>query len=87
MLDVLYENQRQLSDADLRGYAEGVGLDLDRYDAEMASHAHAERVREDFMGGVRSGVNGTPSFYINGARYDDSYDLETLVAALEGAAG
>jgi protein-disulfide isomerase len=87
MHDVLYENQRQLSDADLRGYAEGVGLDLDRYDAEMASHAHAERVREDFMGGVRSGVNGTPSFYINGARYDDSYDLETLVAALEDAAG
>ena len=87
MHDVLYENQRQLSDADLRGYAEGVGLDLDRYDADMASHAHAERVREDFMGGVRSGVNGTPSFYINGARYDDSYDLETLVAALEDAAG
>ena len=87
MHDLLYENQRQLSDADLRGYAEGVGLDLDRYDADMASHAHAERVREDFMGGVRSGVNGTPSFYINGARYDDSYDLETLVAALEDAAG
>ena len=47
----------------------------------------ARRVREDFMGGVRSGVNGTPSLYINGARYDDAYGLETVVAALEDAAG
>ena len=44
------------------------------------------RVREDFMSGVRSGVNGTPSFYINAARHDDSYDIETLLAALERAA-
>jgi len=87
MHDALYEHQDRLTDPDLRGYAEEVGLDLARYDADLASHAYAERVREDFMGGVRSGVNGTPSFYINGARYDDSYDLETLVAALERAAG
>jgi protein-disulfide isomerase len=39
------------------------------------------------MSGVRSGVNGTPTFYINGVRYDDSYELEILLAALEGAAG
>ena len=38
------------------------------------------------MSGVRSGVNGTPTFYINGVRHDDSYDLETLLAALEAAA-
>jgi protein-disulfide isomerase len=38
------------------------------------------------MSGVRSGVNGTPTFYINGVRHDDSYDLETLQAALERAA-
>jgi hypothetical protein len=38
------------------------------------------------MSGVRSGVNGTPSFYIDGVRHDDSYDVETLVAALERAA-
>ena len=47
---------------------------------------HAERVREDFMSGVRSGVNGTPTFFINGARHDDWYDLETLLDALERAA-
>jgi len=44
-------------------------------------------VRQDFRSGVRSGVNGTPTFYINGARHDDAYDFEVLVAALEKAAG
>jgi protein-disulfide isomerase len=43
-------------------------------------------VREDFMSGVRSGVDGTPTFYINGARHDSSYDISTLLAALERAA-
>jgi protein-disulfide isomerase len=86
MHDVLYENQRHLSDADLRSYAEKLGLDLERFDEELAEHVYAARVREDFMSGVRSGVNGTPSFYINGAKHDDSYDLETLLAALERAA-
>ena len=38
------------------------------------------------MSGVRSGVNGTPTFFVNGARHDDSYDIETLMAALERAA-
>jgi protein-disulfide isomerase len=87
MHDVLYENQRHLEDEDLRAYAEQVGLDVERFGKELAEHVHAARVREDFMSGVRSGVNGTPTFYINGLRHDDSYELETLLAALESAAG
>jgi protein-disulfide isomerase len=87
MHDLIYESQPRLSVEDLRGYAERVGLDLERFDRELADHAYAERVREDFMSGVRSGVNGTPTFFINGARYDDPYDVETLTAALERAAG
>jgi protein-disulfide isomerase len=51
----------------------------------MEGRAHVERVRADFMSGVRSGVNGTPSFFINGRRHNGSYDLETLLAALEAA--
>ena len=86
MHDVLYENQKRLSDEDLRTYAQQVGLDLDVFDRELAEHVHAARVQEDFMSGVRSGVNGTPTFYVNGARYDDSYDLDTLLGALEAAA-
>ena len=86
MHDLLYENQRRLSDPDLLAYAEQLGLDLERFGNELTEHAHAARVREDFMSGVRSGVNGTPTFYINGVRHDDSYELETLLAALERAA-
>jgi protein-disulfide isomerase len=87
MHDLLYENQKRLRDPDLRGYAETLGLDVERFDKDLAEHVHAVRVREDFMSGVRSGVNGTPTFYINGARHDDSYDLATMLAALERAAG
>jgi len=86
MHDLLYENQRRLRDQDLRAYAEKLGLDVEPFDRELVEHVHAARVHEDFMSGVRSGVNGTPTFYINGARHDDSYDLDTLLAALERAA-
>ena len=86
MHDLLYENQARLRDDDLRAYAEKLGLDVELFDAELAEHVHAARVREDFMSGVRSGVNGTPTFYIDGGRHDDSYDLETLLGALERAA-
>jgi protein-disulfide isomerase len=86
MHDVLYENQKRLRDEDLHGYAERLGLDVESFDRDLADHVHAARVHEDFIGGVRSGVNGTPTFYINGARHDDSYELETLLAALERAA-
>ncbi len=86
MHDLLYENQKRLRDQDLRAYAENLGLDLESFDKELAEHVHAARIHEDFISGVRSGVNGTPTFYLEGVRYDDSYDLETLLAALERAA-
>ena len=49
----------------------------------MFNHIYAGRVHEDFLSGVRSGVNGTPCFYINGLRYDNSWDFETLVETLK----
>jgi protein-disulfide isomerase len=85
MHDLLYENQDRLGDQDLRAYAEKLDLDVGLFDKELAEHVHAAQVREDFMSGVRSGVNGTPTFYINGARYDGSYEVEALLAALERA--
>jgi protein-disulfide isomerase len=85
MHDLLYANQQRLGDQDLHAYAERLGLDLERFDHELAEHVHAARVHDDFLTGVRSGVNGTPSFYINGARHNGSFDTETLLTALQRA--
>jgi protein-disulfide isomerase len=87
MHDLLYENQRHLADEDLLRYAGQLGLDVDSFGRDLAEHVHAARVHDDFMSGVRSGVNGTPTFYINSVRHDDSYDVDTLFAALNRAAG
>jgi len=86
MHDHLYENQRHLSDDDLRSYAQALDLDLDLFDKELAERVHAVRVHEDFMSGVRSGVNGTPTFFINGLRHDGSYEFEILLQTLQRAA-
>jgi protein-disulfide isomerase len=85
MHDALYENQSRLTERDLHAYALELELDVEAFDNELAEHVHAARVREDFMSGVRSGVNGTPTFFVNGARHDGPYDLETLLAVLERA--
>jgi protein-disulfide isomerase len=85
MHDLLYERQTALTDTDLAAYATELGLDEPQFAEEMREHRHAARVREDFLSGVRSGVNGTPTFFINGLRHDDSYAVEALLAALERA--
>jgi formate-nitrite transporter family protein len=85
MHDMLYDHQRSLEDDDLVHYAEDLGLDADRGKAELRDGTYRERVRQHFMSGVRSGVNGTPTFFINGARHDSGYDLETLVEAIQNA--
>ena len=85
MHNSLFEHQQALDDAHLVDYAAALHLDVETFEREMAAHVHAKRVREDFLSGVRSGVNGTPTFFINGVRHDASYALETLLAAIEGA--
>jgi len=86
MHDLLYENQKRLEAADLHSYAEELALDVEAFDEDLTTHVHAARVHDDFMSGVRSGVNGTPTFYINGRRHDGGYQLESLLAALESGA-
>jgi protein-disulfide isomerase len=83
MHDMLYENQAALDQPSLREYALVLELDMDRFDMEMMTHTHAKRVREDFMSGVKSGVNGTPTFYLNGIRYDGSWEGVRLMTAIE----
>jgi protein-disulfide isomerase len=85
MHDTLYEHQQALDDRHLFLYAEELGLDPFEFERAMAENTFAERIRADFMGGVRSGVNGTPTFFINGVRHDGSYNLESMMAALEAA--
>jgi protein-disulfide isomerase len=70
MHDTLFENQDALSGEDLVGYASALGLVEDRFVEELTEHVHVSRIREDFMGGIRSGVNGTPTFFINAERHD-----------------
>jgi protein-disulfide isomerase len=82
MHDLLYEHQDALEDDDLLAYASQVGLDLNRFQVELAQSAYAQRVRDDFMSGVRSGVNGTPTFFINGRRHDGGFDLRSLSEAI-----
>ena len=86
MHDTLFENQPALDGSDLVAYAEDLGLDLEQFVTELERRVHQPRVREDFMSGVRSGVNGTPSFFINGVRHDGPWDAESLVLALRTAA-
>ena len=83
MHDRLFERQFALDDEYLVEYATDLGLDAQRFSKELAVGAYAPRVREDFRSGVRSGVNGTPTFFIDGARYDGSWELEPLLAALK----
>ena len=85
MHDQLFEHQRALDDHHLVRYAEQIGLPADAFAAALADEAETDRIQADFMSGVRSGVNGTPTFFINGLRFDDSWDEETLSAALEDA--
>ena len=82
MHDMLFENQEALEDEDLAGYAEALGLDARRLIAEVGAGAHAARLREDFNSGARGGVNGTPTFFINGVRYDGEPEVEALLGAL-----
>ena len=82
MHDYLYEHQQALDDNHLEKYAKIIGLDLERFNKDMENHIHVPRIREDFLSGIQSGVNGTPSFYINGTRYDGSWDFDTLVQIL-----
>jgi len=82
MHDYLYEHQQALDERHLEKYAKIIGLNLERFNDDMKTHIHASRIREDFLSGIQSGVNGTPSFYINEIRYDGSWDFDTLIRIL-----
>ena len=83
MHDMLFENHDALSDEDLVAYAGELGLDTRRFANDIVSGAHAGRIRLNFASGAKSDVNGTPTFFINGMRYDGALDIGSMMEALE----
>jgi Na+/H+ antiporter NhaA len=85
MYDLLLANQDHLHAADLVGYAEQIGLDVDRFAEDLENHVGAARVAEDVDGADLSTVSGTPTFFVNGRRHYGAYDIDTLKRAVRGA--
>jgi NhaA family Na+:H+ antiporter len=87
MQELLLEHQDALDESHLIHYAQELDLDLERFKRDLDENVYADRVKKDFHEGVRSGVNGTPTFFINGVRYDGAWDLESLIDAIEKPLG
>jgi protein-disulfide isomerase len=83
MHDLLFEQQDSLTPDSIPVWAKKIGLDLDQFGNDIRQGVVAKRIKEDRQSGIRSGVNGTPTFYINGTRYDGPNDYESLLEALE----
>jgi protein-disulfide isomerase len=82
MHDALYENQAILSEDGVVEIAQNLGLNQVRFVEDIRTRKFKNHVRKDFMGGVKSGVNGTPCFFINGQRHDRPWDYDTLLNSL-----
>jgi protein-disulfide isomerase len=84
MHDGLFENQERLGPPLFFALADALELPTSELQVALSSGTYAPRVREHFLGGIRSGVNGTPTFFINGRRHDGSYAFDDLASAIEG---
>ncbi len=83
MHDLLFEEQIFLEPHIIRSWAKRIGLDLERFGNDIKQDVVQIRIKEDRQSGIRSGVNGTPTFFINGTRYDGLPDYDSMLAALE----
>lgn len=82
MHDMLFENQDALELDDLLAYADALDLDVVRFARELEAGVHLERVRADVRSGARSGVNGTPTFFVDEVRFDAEPTVDNLTAAM-----
>jgi protein-disulfide isomerase len=87
MHDMLFQNQQNLEASALLTDAADLGLNMGRFTRDLQEHRYLQKVRGDFIEGVRSGVNGTPTFFINGERHNGTYTAEALLAAIEQRVG
>jgi len=86
MHDLLFEEQIFLEPNIISSWAKRIGLSLEKFGNDIKQGVVENRIKEDRQSGIRSGVNGTPTFFINGTRYDGSPDYDSLLAALESLA-
>jgi NhaA family Na+:H+ antiporter len=87
MHDRLFTHQDALEDSALVAHAAAIGLDAERFSRELASQAYAARVQEDVISGERSGVEGTPTFFVNGRRHDGPNTLGALLLTMSVSTG
>lgn len=87
MHDAMYESSLTLDLAGLKTLAESIGLDMEQFSAELENHVHSARVQQDIDSAIRSNSHGTPTFYVNGRRYDGAWDTDALVEALQPRLG
>ncbi|MEO5593386.1 MAG: DsbA family protein [Chitinophagaceae bacterium] len=83
MHDYIFEHQNRLDDVSLTKYAAHLHLDVEKFETDFEQPGLTKKVDEDFESGVRSGVNGTPSFFINGEKYNESWDEEPFLDYLK----
>jgi protein-disulfide isomerase len=87
MHDLLFRRQRALGGRDLQAYAREVGIDASAVASAVETHQYRERIERDVQSGDESGVEGTPSLFINGLTYDGEVTVEELTSAIEEALG
>jgi protein-disulfide isomerase len=85
MHDLLFGEQLQLAEADLRGYAARLHLDIGRYISETATHMFLPKIRADMQSASESGARGTPTFFVNDKIQDVSFGMRSLFDAVEAA--
>ena len=83
MHDAIYERQPELSESALKKFAVQIGLEMAAFERDMSDESITEKIELDFESGMHSGVNGTPSFFINGYRYEGYYDYTSLSNAIK----
>jgi protein-disulfide isomerase len=86
MHGALFAHQGALGNGHLVEYADALGLDTMWFLREVTAHIHTDRIHEQLLGGISSGVDETPTFFVNGVRLDENWSGESLLAAVEHAA-
>jgi protein-disulfide isomerase len=85
MHDYLFEHQEALDERHLTVSAQTIALVTDRFKREMSEHIYAPAIMESLKHGIKSGVEGTPTFFLNGVRYQGSWDFETLLRTIKSS--